>query len=826
MLLASSLPSSSATEQKSSPATLPNIQGAATLNAVIQGTLHNPIITAQLSANQLHVNQSDWSSLQLGVSASPSEVSIHSGSLVSAKRGQLNFSGRAQLRRWSYVSSDPIAASLQIRELPVLGLQQIANLQYPVEGDLVADLQLSGSALNPEGQGKAQIVKARVYNEPVQNLSAQFQATRGSVHSTLSVTLPAGSATASLNYIPKTKAYEAKLDAPSLVLNKLHVVQAKNLPLNGTLTASVQGAGTLDDPKLVASLQLPEFKLRDTTITQVKADLNVADHIARLSLSSGVGPATLRGNGTVRIAPGYYTEASLDTSRFPLDPLLAAYVPSRPAGLHGETELHVSLRGPLADKTKMEAHVTVPTLRANYESLEIANTAPIRLDYANSVVVLQPSGFKGTGTAVQFEGNIPVSGPPRMNVSAHGSIDMRLIQMFSPDLHTQGTMNLDVSAKGTTKDPGLGGQVRLQNVSLSTEAAPVGLENFNATMQLTETGIQITNAAGQVGGGQITAGGSILYRPQLQMNVALSAKSVRLRYPDGMRTVFNSDLSLSGTRQAAVVQGRVLIDSLSFTSDFDIAAFMSQFTGTSAPPSPDSLAQTVKLEIAVQSSSQLTAGTSQLSIEGQANLRIIGTAADPVVVGRAILTSGDIFFNGHQFHLERGIITFVDPNQTKPVLNVLITTTIKQYNLSMSIVGPVDKLHTSYVSDPPLPPADVINLIARGQTTQEGAPTSFGANSILAAGLGQVGSNVSKLTGIAGFQIDPLIGGNNTNPSARIGVQQQVTKNFIFTFSTDVTQAQGEVVQGEYQLNKRWSVSVTRDESGGFAVNGRFHTNF
>ncbi len=826
MLLASNLSSSTTTGQNSNPSTLPNVQGAATLNAVIQGTLQNPKISAQLSANHLHVNQSEWSSLQLALSASPSEVSIQNGSLVSAKRGQLNFSGRAQLRRWSYVSSDPIAASLRASQLPLLELQQIASLQYPVEGDLVADLQISGSALNPEGQGKAQIVKARVYNEPVQNLSAQFQATRGSIQSTLNVVLPAGSATASLNYIPKTKAYEAKLDAPSLVLSKLHVVQAKNLPLNGTLTASVQGAGTLDDPKLVASLQLPEFKLRDTAITQVKTDLNVANHLAKFSLSSGVGPATLRGNGTVRIAPGYYTEASLDTSKFPLDPLLAAYVPSRPAGLHGETELHVSLRGPLSDKTKMEAHVTVPTLRATYESLEIANTAPIRLDYANSVVVLQPSGFKGTGTSIQVQGNIPVSGAARMNVSAHGSIDMRLIQMFSPDLHTQGTVSLDVTAKGTTKDPGLGGQIRLQNVSLNTSAAPVGLENFNATMQLTETGIQITNAAGQVAGGQITAGGSILYRPQLQMNVASSAKSVRLRYPDGMRTVFNSDLTLSGNRRAAVLQGRVLIDSLSFTSDFDIAAFMNQFTGTSAPPSPDSLAQNVKLEVSVQSSSQLTAGTSQLSVEGQANLRIIGTAADPVVVGRAILTSGDIFFNGHQFHLERGIITLVDPNQTKPVLNVLITTTIKQYNLSMSIVGPIDKLHTSYVSDPPLPPADVINLIARGQTTQEGAPTSFGANAILAAGLGQVGSNVSKLTGIAGFQIDPLIGGNNTNPSARIGFQQRVTKNFIFTFSTDVTQAQGEVVQGEYQLNNRWSVSVTRNESGGFAVNGRFRTNF
>jgi hypothetical protein len=70
------------------------------------------------------------------------------------------------------------------------------------------------------------------------------------------------------------------------------------------------------------------------------------------------------------------------------------------------------------------------------------------------------------------------------------------------------------------------------------------------------------------------------------------------------------------------------------------------------------------------------------------------------------------------------------------------------------------------------------------------------------------------------------IGGNNTNPSARVAIQQRVTKSFQFTFSTDLTSAQNEVVQGEYQLNKRWSMSVTRDESGGFAVDGKFHTNF
>jgi len=253
---------------------------------------------------------------------------------------------------------------------------------------------------------------------------------------------------------------------------------------------------------------------------------------------------------------------------------------------------------------------------------------------------------------------------------------------------------------------------------------------------------------------------------------------------------------------------------------------MSQFTGTSSPPSGESFADHLKLQIAVQSTSQLNASASQLSFEGQANLQVIGTAANPVVIGRTEVTSGDIFFMKRQYHLERGIITFANPNQTTPVVNVVITTTINQYNLSLTIRGPVEKLQTSYISDPPLPPVDIINLIARGQTTQEGAPTSFGANTVLSQGLGQVGNQVSKLTGVAGLQIDPLVGGDNANPSARVGLQKRVTKNFIFTFSTDVTQPQNEVVQGEYQLTKRWSASVVRNERGGFAVDGKFHTNF
>jgi hypothetical protein len=60
----------------------------------------------------------------------------------------------------------------------------------------------------------------------------------------------------------------------------------------------------------------------------------------------------------------------------------------------------------------------------------------------------------------------------------------------------------------------------------------------------------------------------------------------------------------------------------------------------------------------------------------------------------------------------------------------------------------------------------------------------------------------------------------------RVAIQQRVTKNLLFTFSTDVSQPGSEMVQGEYQVNQHWSVSAQRDQLGGVAVDGCYHTHF
>src|SRR5207244_13014045 len=179
----------------------------------------------------------------------------------------------------------------------------------------------------------------------------------------------------------------------------------------------------------------------------------------------------------------------------------------------------------------------------------------------------------------------------------------------------------------------------------------------------------------EAGGGQISARGVIGYRPQLQMNVGLQAKNVRIRYQDAIRTVLESDLNLVGTSEASTLNGRVLIDSLSFTQNFDLASLAGQVqSGPESTPS-EGMAQNLKLNIAVQTARDLNLTSSAVSLQGQANLRVIGTAADPVIVGRTEFTGGDVFLMNKRYQIERGIIEYSNPNRQRQETNLIHATT-------------------------------------------------------------------------------------------------------------------------------------------------------
>jgi translocation and assembly module TamB len=249
--------------------------------------------------------------------------------------------------------------------------------------------------------------------------------------------------------------------------------------------------------------------------------------------------------------------------------------------------------------------------------------------------------------------------------------------------------------------------------------------------------------------------------------------------------------------------------------------------------SPGELARHVRLDVALESASEIDVVSTQVSLQGNANLRVAGTLAEPVILGRANLIGGDLFLGGNRYVMQNGAIDFVNPLRTEPLLNVRAKTKINQYVINLNVEGPADRLNVTFTSEPPLPPLDIINLLAFGNTTEAsggGNPLTtgaMGAQSALVQGLGNAVSNrVQRFAGLSYFSVNPALGSSNQNTGARVVIQHRVTSNLVVTYSADVTSTQDQAMQLEYRFNSRWSVSGVRDQNGGFGATVSFHRIF
>ena len=801
------------------------LYGTASFVGAVRGSTSAPQVAGQLNAQNLKVRNSAWRVLRTNVNLSPLQVSLQNGLLQPADRGRITFNVTAGLRKWSFTENSPFQVALNASNLNAAGLTQLAGLQAPVSGTLNANVAVHGTQLSPVGNGNLSLTNAKVSGESIQSLNVKLNGTGDAVRANVGLHMPAGAAEGVATIFPNKKEYQANLQAHGIRLDQLQTLKARNLNIAGVLNVDASGQGTLDNPQLAANLSAPQLRVENQTINALTLQANVANHVANVALDSQAINTALHARGTVQLTGEYYANATIDTQPIPLGPLAAMYAPSQAGNISGQTELHATLRGPLKNKALLDAHAVIPTLRVSYKNtVQIGANSPIHIDYTNGVLNLQRTTISGTGTNLQLQGSVPVvDRAAPVSLLLLGNVDLQVAQLFNPDIASSGQLQFNINSFGQRSNPDVQGQIRIVNASFATGDAPLGLQNGNGVLTLTKDRLEVTQFQGTVGGGTVTARGGIVYRPEMRFDLGVSGDNVRLLYPDGVREAFNMDLALAGTPENSNLTGQVRLAQLSFTPDFDLMEMMGSFSGSTSPPPSQGFTDNLKLNVNVQSIGGINLVSRELSLQAAANLRVQGTADQPVILGRINLNGGDLIFQGNRYVLQGGFIDFVNPYETQPVLNVRMETTIQQYNIHMMFRGPADHLQTSYTSEPSLPPADIINLIAFGKTTEASAanptpPGALGAESLVASAVSsKVTSRVSKIAGVSQLSVDPVLAGSNQrNPGARVTVQQRVTGNIFVTFSTDVTSTQDQTIQVQYRVSPRLSVSGTRDQNGGF----------
>jgi translocation and assembly module TamB len=805
------------------------LSGTATFNGQVRGSTSNPQLTGQLQAANLQIKGSSWNTLRTNVTLNPSLASLQNLELQPADGGHITMNASVNLRRWSFDQNSPLTANLNASQVNIATFTKLAKSQAPITGMLSANLSVKGSEANPAANGNVSLTKAKAFAEPLQQANLNFQTTADQVQVKLELRISAGEAHGAITYSPKDQRYQAQLQAVGIHLEQLQTLKDRDAKIAGVVNITASGQGDVKNPQLTASIDSPQLQVRGQTLGDLKLQANLANHIANVALNAHAVNTVIAAKATMNTTGDYQTDATIDTQAIPLQPLIAAYSPAEGENLKGQTELHLTLHGPLKNMEAVEAHATIPTLQLSYtDQFQVAATSPIHVDLSHGILVLQKSQIKGTGTDLQMEANVPLDNTKPVSILALGTVNLEIAKMFNPDVTSSGQIRFDINSYGARANLDVKGQVHIENANIAMNDTPVGLQNGNGTLTLTKDRLDINDFAGTVGGGKVQASGGIIYKPSLRFDLALSGKGIRLAYPDGVREALSANLTFTGTTEASNLGGQVHLDQLWFTPGFDLTEFIGQFGGEVTPPPTQGFAQNMQLNISVQSTSAINVVSRELTLQGSANLNVRGTADQPVILGRINLSSGDLIFMGNRYILQSGIIDFANPAETTPVVNVAVNTTVQQYNIQLRFNGPVDHLRTNYTSDPSLPPSDIINLLAFGKTSEESAanptPGNLGAESLIASQLSsQVTSRVEKIAGISRLSVDPVLGGSGSqqNPGARITIQQRVTGNIFVTFQSDVTQTQNQVIELQYNITPRVTVSGTRDQNGGFGFDTR-----
>ena len=758
-------------------------------------------------------------SLAADLQYSPRGLVAHNGVLRHGE-AKANFDVAVQLENGALLPASQISGHVTLHDEDIADLQKAIGYNYPLHGRISASFQVSGTEESPEGTGHVQVSDAEFFGETAKSITGEFSLSSARVTAShLHVVQNGGTVTGAGYYDFNANAFQFTVNGENVELAQIRHLQTPKMYVAGKATFKAEGSGTTRQPMIDASMQATKLALNGQSIGDVHLDAVTKGETLELTAHSSFDRAQVNVSGTVHLRGDFPTELKAEFAEFNIAPFIPNHpeITTRMAGT-------VVANGRLRDPATYNAILQIGQFSSSVHGIRLTNDGPIRLAVNPEQLSIESLRVQGEGTELTASGTVAFTGRNAVKLSASGHASMRLAQMLDPDLVTSGSITLNLDIAGTWNRPRMLGQVTVSNGAIALIDLPNGLSEINGTLIFDQDQLSVQSMTARTGGGNIRVGGYITYRNEVAFNLTAVGKDIRLRYPQGVSSTADVELRLAGDLKNSTLAGDVTVTRFGITPQFDLALYLMRSKMAPQAPNPDSPAYNLHLDMHVVSTPELQVQTTLGRLAGDVDLRVRGTAAKPVVLGRINITEGQIAFNGTNYELRRGDITFTNPVGIVPVLNIEAGTRIRNYDITLSFHGDVNRLVTNYRSDPPLPEADVISLLAFGRTREETDLSSSGfalngtvSNALLGEALNSaVGDRVQKLFGVSRIKISPDYATTTTNPTAQVTIEQQVSKKITVTYITSLTQTtySQQAIQVEYQIDRNVSVVGGRDLYG------------
>ena len=308
----------------------------------------------------------------------------------------------------------------------------------------------------------------------------------------------------------------------------------------------------------------------DEGIGEVTGRLSMRGLLMTYELEAASPRLAVSGTGRIELNDEMDAELSFRVTDTSLDPYLRALQPTFSPYTSAIASGTIRVVGELYNPDALRIDTSVEQVDLRLLDYRLRNQAPIRLSVERQTLQVDALKLVGDDTELDLTGSV------NLQRSVAGAAGQRRRQprraaglpARHPQLGSRRSVGAHLAAR--RRAPVVSGKALLTDGRLRHCSFPHALEELNGIVTFDAAGIRLDGITARLGGGAVKFGGRIgLSGYQLsEFDVTATGEDMRLRYPEGMRSVVDAKLALQGPATAPVLSGTVNVKSASWTRGF------------------------------------------------------------------------------------------------------------------------------------------------------------------------------------------------------------------------------------------------------------------
>ncbi|MBX7056225.1 MAG: translocation/assembly module TamB domain-containing protein [Pyrinomonadaceae bacterium] len=850
------------------------VAGRLSFNGKLKGNLYSPDVDGKASIELVSMRGRPLGQLTADVGVNVEDFRLENGKLSEPGGGSADFTLVVPFGKPNSVEVmaklNGVNTSNLLAALPIVLPERIRDLS----GKTTGTVDVRGLPDNAQGNidlaSRDGVVAAQSFDDL--KAKAVFRGTSIELE-TGEIRIGEGSLTAKGSYDRQLKDFDFQLIGEDIPLPLVLSVLPRNdtVPsITGSVDIAGRASGKVDSPTTymielaggAKGVYIGENPFGEVLIsTKTQNSVLTAALMANLEGRQQVIDASIRFD-----QDEFPFSVSTVFDQSPISPYLAFVPQLKGVPITGTGTGKIDFGGNLREKndkgeyvytgSRLNGTASFTQLAMTVQENPLAAVEPILIRFNTREVVFENAKFAGGGSNMTISGRKALVDDGVNDLSVDGRINLTLLNLAATDIFFAGFADVAVRYSGPNLTARLSGSARAESAAIATFIGSDRLtfDRVSARVIFTSNQAEIEEASGYLGGGKFSgSGGAVLNGLSVRsFRVNVNGDSVTVPLPKDFLTTGDARLEITGIRRndkdnlQITIGGRVYAKRSLYSKDIDLANVVgarretSLSTGASAVSAP-------RFDLVIEGRDALVVRNNIADLTASVALVLTGDANNPQLSGRITANSGTLFYRKDRYDVQRGVLEFPPNTEIEPVINLQAETEIGGYQIFVNLAGPLNDtelLTATLRSSPALPQADVVSLITTGALTNTagGIPTlaQTGINTAAEILTDSIINNparraTDKLFGLNVFEIDPIISGQQLNPSARLTVGRQINNNLRVTYSTNLSQDQNQVLALEYRVSNKLSFvaqyeqrslsNVTRNRDN-FSFEIRFRKRF